>query len=95
MSVYGSDFIGALKPAKYNYIDKMKFKGIDTKATHFGVMAQDIQKYLESVSDEKFNIVQEDEHHNLMVNYNELIGPMIKTIQEMDARIKELEKGLK
>ena len=95
MSVYGSDFILSLKPAKYSYIPEMEEKGIDTKATHFGVMAQDIKKYLESTSDEKFNIIQYDEKNNMMVNYYELIGPLIKTVQEQNERISELEKQIK
>ena len=92
MSIYGTDFIKSLKPAKYNYKKEMESKGINTEETHFGVMAQDIKKYLESVSNEKFSIIQYDKDGVMMVNYIELIGPMIKTIQELENRIKKLEE---
>lgn len=95
MSTYGSDFIFSLKPAKYNYIPSMAEKGIDIEKVHFGVMAQDIQVYLKSVSSEDFNIVQQDANNKLMINYNELIGPMIKTMQEMQDRINILESQIK
>lgn len=91
MSKYGSDFVNSIRPAKYNYVPELEHLGIKTSETHFGVMAQDIQKYLSSVSDEEFNIIQMDEDGNLMVNYIELIGPMIKTIQELSARVQQLE----
>jgi len=95
MSTFGSNFIFSLKPAKYNYIPSMAEEGIDVDKVHFGIMAQNIQSYLESVSNEDFNIVQKDKNGKLMVNYNELIGPMIKTIQEMAERIDTLETKLK
>lgn len=92
MSKYGSKFIKSIRPAKYNYVPELESLGIKTSDTHFGVMAQDIQKYLESVSDEEFSIIQRDYEGNLMVNYIELIGPMIKTIQELMERVEQLEK---
>jgi len=92
MSKYGSDFIAALTPAKYNYIPEMSLKGIDPDKAHFGVMAQHIDAYLKSVSDEDFNILQKDEDDKFMVNYYELIAPMIKTIQELTARVEHLER---
>ena len=94
MSIYGTDFIKSLKPAKYTYKKEMLDKGVNINKTHFGVMAQDIKKYLNSISDEDFNIIQYDEDGIMMVNYIELIGPMIKTIQELEKRISKLE-GIK
>jgi len=90
-SKYGTDFISALAPAKYNYKEEMQLKGIDTSEQHFGVMAQSIDNYLKSVSDEKFNIIQYDNDGVMMVNYIELIAPMVKTIQELTKRIEHLE----
>jgi len=93
-SKYGTDFISALNPAKYNYKEEMQLKGIDTSEQHFGVMAQSINNYLKSVSNEKFNIIQYDSEGTMMVNYNELIAPMIKTIQELIKRIERLENKI-
>lgn len=92
MSTYGSEFISSLRPAKYKYINELKDKGVNTEKIHFGVMAQDIRRYLESVSEEDFNIVQHDDEGNLMVNYNELIGPIIKTIHELTEKVESLER---
>ena len=92
MSIYGTDFINAIHAAKYNYKKEMENKGVDTSKTYFGVMAQDIKTYLEYISDEDFNIIQYDKDGIMMVNYIELIGPMIKTIQELEERITKLEE---
>lgn len=92
MSKYGTDFIKSLRTANYNYKPEMNLGN----KVHFGVMAQDILKYLTEVNpDAEFNIVQTDKDENLMVNYNELIGPMIKTIQELLERVEELEENQK
>lgn len=87
--MFGWNFIKALRPAKYRYI-KDKENGIE--GVTFGVMAQDIEKYLSSVSDEKFIILTKDKDGKFMVNYQELIAPMISTIQELQNRVEELEK---
>ena len=83
---FGWDFIKALKPAKYKYIEEK-----DDGFTHFGVMAQDIKGYLDNASDEKFAVVLVDNKGKLMVNYNELIAPMISTIQELQRKVDALE----
>ena len=91
MSEYGTDFVKALKPAKYTYKKEMEDKIPNYDKTHFGIMAQSINDYLKSVSNEDFNIISEDDDGIMMVNYLELIGPLVKTIQELEARIKHLE----
>ena len=89
MSTYGSNFINALRPAKYEYVSELGIPGV-----HFGVMAQDIDNYLTSQSDEDFQIIQYDENNNMMVDYHQLIGPMIKAIQELTERVNTLETQL-
>jgi len=90
--MFGWNFIKALKPAKYEYssVDDNLEISKDGR-THFGVMAQDIEEYLKSVSDEDFAIIEKDENGYMMVNYTELIAPMIATIQQLQERVEELE----
>ena len=58
MSTYGTDFIKSLKPAHYNYKPGMNLGN----KIHFGVMAQDIDKYLKGTlpenSNKEFNIIK-------------------------------------
>ena len=85
--MFGWDFIKALRPAKYNYTPEAN----QDKKVHFGVMAQDIEKYLKANSNEDFAILTKDDKDKFMVNYLELIAPMISTIQELQKRVEELE----
>jgi hypothetical protein len=75
----GIDFINKLNPVKYNWIEG------DTK-THYGLIAQEI----ESLNVDNFGAlyIQDDKYG---LNYSEFIAPMIKAIQELEARVKELE----
>ena len=94
-SKFGTEFIEALHPAKYNYIPEMEEKGVEIDKVYFGVMAQDIKKYLESVSDEDFSIVKTNEDGEMSVDYIQLIAPMMKTIQELTERVTNLEKRVR
>ena len=88
---FGADFISALSPAKYNYKDKMITKGLNPSEVHLGIMAQSIDNYLKSVSKEDFNIIQYDDEGTMMVNYNELIAPIVATLQHLIERVERLE----
>ena len=97
-STWGLEFINSLNPAKYNYISNIKdlvdFEGNPNKE-YFGVMAQDIERYIieQNENPENFNILNYNEEY-LSVNYNELIGPLVKSIQELNQKIKKLEEIL-
>ena len=80
----GIDFINTLKPKSYNFKNLDK-NHQDYGKKHYGLIAQDLKDGLlkDSVDGEK------DGEYGLM--YNDLIAPMIKAIQELEARIKILE----
>lgn len=80
------EVIKGLKPAQFRY--KLGY-GETTKYT-LGVMAQDVEKFYPI---EEFNVVQDKEGY-LAVDYNQLIAPMIKAIQELSDKIEKLEEQL-
>jgi len=98
-SQWGLNFILGLNPAKYNYVtnigDLVDFKG-DSSKMYFGVMAQDIEDYIEKQghNSRNYNILNYSEDY-MSVNYYELIGPMIKSIQELEEKVTKLEQKLK
>lgn len=75
--------INGLKPAKYRY----KEKG-DAKRLTLGIMAQDINKFYPI---EEYNILQKDADGHFMVDYVQLIAPMIKAIQELSDEVEKLK----
>ena len=79
----GLSFINQLKPVSY------KFNGKDK--THYGLIAQDLEEVLEKEgkSLDDFAGIVKDEKYGL--NYSELISPLIKSIQELSAKIAALE----
>ena len=52
-----------------------------------GVIAQDVQKVYPQ-------LVRQDKQY-LRVDYEKLVGPLIESVREMDARIKQLEAAQK
>lgn len=80
--------IGRLKPAEYSYTDPSKG---ETERLSMGVMAQDIDKIWPY---EKYSILQKDIQGNYAVEYHQLIAPMIKSIQELSAKVDKLQKQL-
>jgi hypothetical protein len=80
----GIDFINKLKPVTYKMI-----KG--NGRTLHGFVAQDIEALIDGGND-ALKIVNEDGTKG--VDYLSLIAPMVKAMQEMSARIKELEDKL-
>jgi len=98
-STWGLNFIESLNPAKYNYVKNIgslvDFSG-NPNREYFGVMAQDIEKYIASQNENPrdFNILTYNDKGYLSVNYNELIGPLVKSVQELNEKIKKLEEKI-
>lgn len=79
--------IQALQPVSYTLKQDSAWK-YDKEATelqgvHYGLIAQDVQEILPEI------VYQRGEQ--LSINYIELIPLLIKTVQELSARVKELE----
>ncbi len=82
--MWGTEFIRKLKPCHWKYRDTPLNDG----KIHFGFIAQDID---EIACKKDYGFVGQKEGY-LTINYHELIGPIVKTLQEYDERIKKLEK---
>lgn len=81
----GLNFINKLKPVKYKYKNK------DDK-THYGIIAQDLKK---TINEMNINFGgYNDNDDRLTVSYNELISPLIKSVQELSKEVEELKKEL-
>ena len=82
----GVDFINSLKPKSY------KMKGLkeghdDYNRKHFGLIAQDL------IDTELNDSVFGDKNGEYSLAYNDLIAPMIKSIQELSAKVEALENA--
>jgi hypothetical protein len=87
----GLDFINELNPVEYTWISKK------SKRRH-GIVAQELKAVLDRLNVEFEGVyAPERESGSWGLNYSELIAPMIKAIQELDAKIDVLrsEHGAK
>lgn len=80
--------IGRLKPAEYSYTNPSSG---ETERLSMGVMAQDVDKIWPY---EEYSILIKDMQGNFAVDYSQLIAPMIKSIQELSAKVDDLQKQL-
>lgn len=80
--MFGLDLIRKLKPCKWRYNQPF-----DDGAEHFGFIAQEVDEHLPH---EQYGavIVKDGVYY---IAYQELIGPLVKAIQELDAKVTALE----
>lgn len=83
----GLHFINKLHPVEYIR------KNNTSKTKEWGIIAQELQQTLREIDYKDTSIVQEDGSGNKMlsVRYNDLIAPIIKAIQELSEKNKELK----
>lgn len=77
----GLDFVNSLKPVTYRLIAKPEMK-------HHGFIAQDLGKLIETDDDSLYQTNDSGMHG---VDYQAIIGPLVKAVQELTARIQALE----
>ena len=82
--MFGLDFIRKLKPCKWFYRGHLN-DGVE----HFGFIAQDVAD-LAPPDKYAFTVVGPDGVYK--ISLGEFIGPLTKAIQELDAKVTELEK---
>jgi len=82
--MFGLEFIKRLKPCKWRYLQPL-----DDGVEHFGFIAQEVD---ELVPHKKYGVVVVDGNGIYGLRLTELIGPMVKAIQELEAKVAELEK---
>lgn len=78
--------IKGLRPAKFRFVDE-KFGS--TRQFTLGIMAQDVNEFYPL---EQYTILKEDNDGNIIVDYLQLIAPMIRAIQELSEKIEILEE---
>ena len=83
----GIDLVRLLKPAAFKYNEQVPAKELNNNKVYFGFMAQDLDKIL---SHTEFALVQKNGEY-FTVDYTQLIAPMVKAIQELDAQVSELQ----
>lgn len=89
---FGLDFINKLKPCSFQYKQKNENGLIDDNdLVHLGFLAQDIKKVL---NDSNYAIVKKVDNGYLVVDYGELIAPIVKSIQELDKKVEDLKNGI-
>lgn len=75
-STLGLDFVSKLRPVRWKYKGK--------KGSHDGLIAQELKKAMEEAGvDGEMHVDGERQG----IRYGELIGPIIKAIQELDAKV--------
>ena len=89
----GLSFINELNPVSYKWINE-KRRGSET---HFGLIAQEVEEVMNkrNMSKEDHAVVQYDEKEDKYgMSYNELICPLIKSVQELTAENNQLKSQL-
>ena len=84
----GLNFINKLKAVSYKWNDQEL-----GKKTHYGLIAQDIEETIKEIGKDVDNIgmIDKPEKGAMGLNYNELIAPLVKAIQELSAKVAALE----
>jgi hypothetical protein len=91
----GLDFINKLQPVTFAWKS-------DTSATQYGLIAQDVEKIMESEGVSNYGLIYRDNEKYTggdsddtsdirKVDYYQLISPLIKSIQELSRRVDHLE----
>lgn len=87
----GLDFINQLNPVLYEWKNKE-----NNKKSH-GLIAQEVEETMNNLnmSKNEYSLVNYDESNNKYgINYTELIGPLIKAVQELSNENKELKERI-
>lgn len=87
----GLDFINQLNPVTYEWKNKENNKKSQ------GLIAQEVEETMNNLnmSKNEYSLVNYDESNNKYgINYSELIGPLIKAVQELSNENKELKERI-
>ena len=84
----GLDFINKLNPVSYKWNDTR----LGTK-TRYGLIVQDIEETIKEIGKDVDDIgmIDKPEKGTMGLNYTELIAPLVKSIQELSAKVAALE----
>jgi hypothetical protein len=88
-TLLGLNFINRLEPVQY-YL-----KSQTTPYKHEGFIAQDVKKVLDLIGVKSSIWKESDEKESYQyLNYQEFIAPLVKAVQELSAKVDELESRL-
>lgn len=103
----GLSFINSLRPVSYKYNVGENEKVLDEngevidtvpragKRTHYGLIAQDVKQSLDDIGVSDFGgwVIDDisDPESRQALRYEEFISPLIKAVQELSARVEQLE----
>lgn len=101
----GLDFIKALNPVSYKWIvggnrvigaeldGTPIFESVKGQRTHYGLLAQEVKEAIPDGVDFGGWVLNDknDQESQQALRYDQFIAPMIKAIQELTARVEELE----
>ena len=84
----GLDFVNKINPVSYKWKDAQ----LGSK-THYGLLAQNIEDAVKSVGKtlDDFGAIHKPQQDAMALNYNQLIAPLVKAIQELSAKVAALE----
>ena len=78
--------------------NNLNIKSIPGKRTHWGFLAQEVKQSVDQTGIEDFGgwVIADlnDPNSNQSLNYTEFISPIVKAIQELAAKVENLEKNL-
>lgn len=88
----GLDFINQLNPVEYQR--KSEENSFQKDYKEWGLIAQDFEEILNKNNIEKVSVLSKDKKGFYSIKYNDLIAPLIKSIQELSKENKELKKRM-
>ena len=95
---YGLDFVNSLRPVQFkwkvrelNEVDKNCAKNDTVRA---GFIAQELQESMPNGENNILDLVSEENPERLEIKQSNLIPMMVKAIQELQAKVSELENKL-
>jgi hypothetical protein len=84
----GLNFVNKINPVSYKWKDEQ----LGSK-THYGLLAQNIEDAVKSEGKtlDDFGAIHKPQHTAMALNYNQIIAPLVKAIQELSAKVAALE----
>tara|TARA_R110000824_G_scaffold321004_1_gene507935 strand:- start:329 stop:1657 length:1329 start_codon:yes stop_codon:yes gene_type:complete len=94
-SSYGLEFINKIRPVQFTWDRRNLVEGdlesVHNGKTRIGFISQELQEAMEGDSNEILDLVYEENPERLEVKQGKLVPILVKAIQELSAKVKELE----
>ena len=97
LPVSGENFINALRPVSYCFLDRQTKQPLEQKHCNVGFIAQEVEKALEDNGLEHIsNLVTkpEDENEYYQLSETAMVPFLVKAVQELSAKVASLEAKL-